>query len=448
MTTTGTPRSEPRPGQPPVRRASRDLRGAVLGGVAAGLAEHLRVPVLWLRAGFVLTTPLGGLGVALYGAYWLLLPVGSAFRGTDLAPGVAAAGRDGRRAGAGQRRWQDLGPALVLVALALGLLLTVQAVVGGAATFWPVAVGVAGLALRWRQADEAQRERWFDPDGLLHPAQIVVGRGGWAGWARVLAGLALVLAAVVVMTFDDGSLAQARGALIGGGLGILGLAVVLGPWVWRLAAELSDERAERVRTQDRADVAAHLHDSVLQTLALIQKNADDPAAVARLARAQERDLRRWLYTEGSTPTAPTLARALREHAAEVEDAHGVSVEVVVVGDADLGDPRIALPPLVAAAREAMANAAEHAGVSRVDVFAEVGEAGVEVFVRDRGRGFDLAVIDPDRLGVRRSILDRMVRHGGRAEVRSAPGEGTEVRLSVDRTDSAGWPPHHEGSDLG
>jgi signal transduction histidine kinase len=173
-------------------------------------------------------------------------------------------------------------------------------------------------------------------------------------------------------------------------------------------------------------VAAHLHDSVLQTLALIQKNADDSRAVARLARAQERDLRSWLYGD-SAATDTTVAGALRTAAAEVEDSHGVPVEVVTVGDTALVEQ---VRPLVLAAREAMVNAAKHSGADKVDVYAETTAGQVEVFVRDRGRGFDLDGVPEDRLGMRRSIIDRMQRHGGTAKVRSAPGEGTEVRLSM------------------
>jgi signal transduction histidine kinase len=176
-------------------------------------------------------------------------------------------------------------------------------------------------------------------------------------------------------------------------------------------------------------VAAHLHDSVLQTLALIQKSSHDPTTVARLARAQERDLRSWLYAGESTDES-SLAGALRSAAADVEDTHGVSVDVVAVGDCDLDEP---LRPIVQATREAVTNAAKHAGTGRVDVYAEVSSTAVDVFVRDRGKGFELDEVPEDRYGVRRSIVDRMERHGGSAEVRSTPGEGTEVRLHLSRS---------------
>jgi signal transduction histidine kinase len=201
---------------------------------------------------------------------------------------------------------------------------------------------------------------------------------------------------------------------------------MVGPWLFRLAGDLSEERAARVRSQERADVAAHLHDSVLQTLALIQKHSDDGRAVATLARAQERDLRSWLYGDATQPDT-SVAGGLRSAAAEVEDAHGVPVEVVMVGDVPASEQN---RPIVLAAREAMVNAAKHSGADKVDVYAEMSGGEIAVFVRDRGSGFDESQIPGDRLGVRNSIIDRMRRHGGTADIRTASGEGTEVRLSM------------------
>jgi len=196
-----------------------------------------------------------------------------------------------------------------------------------------------------------------------------------------------------------------------------------------LINDLSAERVERVRTQERADMAAHLHDSVLQTLALIQNNSADALTVARLARSQERDLRRWLFEADSTD-ATTLAGALKEMAAEVEAQHAIVVDVVTVGDCTL-DER--LRPIVLAAREAVVNVAKHAGTERADVYAETTAASVDVFVRDRGAGFAVDGVAADRHGVRNSIIDRMARHSGSADVRSSPGEGTDVRLHLPRT---------------
>ncbi len=429
------------------RRASRDLDDSMVGGVASGLAHHLGVPVAWTRAGFLVAAVLGGLGVILYAGLWVTVPAASRFEAA--APGIESATRGGRRPGR-IRRIGDLGPVAVLAALGLGAVFTVDAIFGGGTLIWPVVVGAIGVALLWRQADEAQRERWLDASGRVDPVRVVLGDGSWASYARLAAGAGLIVASFGLFALRGGSLSVARDVSIAALLGIVGLGIVAVPWIFRLATELTDERTERVRNQERADVAAHLHDSVLQTLALIQKNAADPGTVSRLARSQERDLRAWLYTGDSSDEA-TVAGALRGLAAEIEDAHGIAVDVVSVGDTDLVEE---LRPIVAATRESVTNAAKHAGVPQVDVYAEISREAVDVFVRDRGHGFDPEDTPADRYGVRHSIIDRMQRHGGTAEVRSAPGEGTEVRLhlpvpSVGGPDRpAGEPDNPQGAPRG
>jgi signal transduction histidine kinase/phage shock protein PspC (stress-responsive transcriptional regulator) len=407
----------------PFRRATRDTSDTYLGGVASGLARHLDVPVMWVRVAFILGAVAGGVGIAMYAGLWLLLPSDDRF--DPSAPGLAAATRTGKRPRP-QRRLADVGPAIALAALCVGIVLMVQIVFGRGALFWPVALGIVGVALIWRQADEAQRERWVDTSGRIHPVRALVGSGGWASYTRLVAGGALIIAGLAVFAATSGRVDVAKDVLVAGLLGIVGLALTVGPWVFRLAADLGDERAERVRSQERADVAAHLHDPVLQTLALIQKNSGDAATVARLARAQERDLRQWLFADEDAQSG-SLSWALQGIAGEVEAEHTVAVEVVTVGDADVDE---ALRPLVLATREAVSNAARHAGVGQVDVYAEVSPAAVEVFVKDRGAGFDLAQVPGDRQGVRGSIVDRMERHGGSAVVKSTPGVGTEVVLRM------------------
>jgi signal transduction histidine kinase len=207
---------------------------------------------------------------------------------------------------------------------------------------------------------------------------------------------------------------------------VAGIALITGPWWLKLVRDLSEERRERIRSEERADIAAHLHDSVLQTLALIQRNAQSPREVARLARSQERELRTKLYGAG-IPNRQVGA-AVHAAAAEVEDTYAITVDVVVVGDQVL-DTR--LDALVAATREAMVNAAKHAGVTTVSVYAEVDGGRAEVFVRDRGIGFDLEAISDDRQGVRGSIIGRLERHHGTATIKSKPGDGTEVALRMD-----------------
>jgi signal transduction histidine kinase/phage shock protein PspC (stress-responsive transcriptional regulator) len=418
----------PVPYQP--RRATRSVDYRILGGVAAGLAAHLGVGVMPVRVAFVVGSIFGGLGVALYAGLWMTLPTDSHF--AESAPGLEAATRQGRRPGR-TTKLEDVGPLVALAAVALGIVVLVQTVFGsGGVVFWPVLLGTVGVAVLWRQADEAQRERWADTTGRIDPVRAVLGRGGSASYARLAIGVGLLVAALALFAAQTGQVGIAREVLLAGALGVAGLALTVGPWLFRLAGDLSEERAARIRSQERADMAAHLHDSVLQTLALIQKHAGDNRTVATLARAQERDLRTWLYDETSGDET-TVAGALRAAAAEVEDAHGLPVDVVTVGDRPFEEQ---VRPMVLAAREAMVNAAKHSGADKVDVYAEMSPALTEVFVRDRGCGFDESGVPADRLGVRRSILDRMERHGGEARVRTAPGEGTEVRLSMTTADTA------------
>lgn len=246
-----------------------------------------------------------------------------------------------------------------------------------------------------------------------------------------------VLAAVGILRLaaeGAAALPEALGSVLlylaGGGLVAWGAGVLRRQDAERRAAEegLAVERAERIRSQERAETAAHLHDSVLQTLALIQRRSGDPAEVTALARRSERELRGWL-AGGVAAAGQHLAPALKAAAAEVEAAHHVAVDVVTVGDAALDED---LAALVSAAREAMVNAAKHAGVDRIALYAEADPRRAEVFVRDRGRGFDPAGVADDRRGIAESIVGRVRRHGGEATVQSTPGEGTEVRLAITR----------------
>jgi signal transduction histidine kinase/phage shock protein PspC (stress-responsive transcriptional regulator) len=408
-------------------RCVRRTDGKMLGGVAAGLADHLGLQPLHVRLAFIALTIIGGFGLPLYAALWVFLPQESAVKGVAGPAGWTERKNFSSTTAAPKGRREDTGQLVAVGVLAAGVLLLVQQVLHiPANVFWPIVLGGLGLALLWRQADEAQRARrgdsqrvrWF---GLL------TGSGGGSTLVRSAIGVALVIGAAILMLASSGQISSIGAVLAAVAVGLLGVGLIVGPWVWRLAGDLTEERQERIRSQERADMAAHLHDSVLQTLALIQKQAHDQRTVVRLARAQERDLRQWLYGEQEDANA-TLRSALRKGAAEIEDYHGVPVEVVAVGDAPLSPPVLAL---VQAAREAMVNAAKHSGAPRIDVYAEAGEDRVEVFVRDRGVGFDLNSVSEDRLGVKRSILGRMERHGGKAEIKSAPGEGTEVKLVVD-----------------
>jgi signal transduction histidine kinase len=278
-----------------------------------------------------------------------------------------------------------------------------------------------GGALLWRQASETERERWR----RLSSSSLAAGAADRIGWLRIVAGVSLVITGAVFI------LARAGISAAGVGLAAVlvtagGIALITGPWWLRLVRDLSDERRERIRNEERADIAAHLHDSVLQTLALIQRNANQPREVARLARSQERELRSKLYGAG-VPNGQFSA-ALHAAAADVEDTYAITVDVVVVGDRVL-DAR--LDALIAASREALVNAAKHAGVRTVSVYAELAEDAASVFVRDRGTGFDPSRTDPSRQGIRGSIVGRLERQHGTATIKSGPGTGTEVQLRVE-----------------
>jgi signal transduction histidine kinase len=209
------------------------------------------------------------------------------------------------------------------------------------------------------------------------------------------------------------------------------LLLIAGPWLWRLALERDAERAARIRTEERSEVAARVHDSVLQTLALIQRHSSEPRRVAALARRQERELRGWLYEDRPLGDEhASLVTALSAAAADVEEMHGVRVELASAGDCPVDERAGAV---VLAAREAMANAAKFAGVEEIDVYVEVTDDALAVFVRDRGAGFDRAAVPADRRGLAESIARRLERAGGRATVTAAPGEGTEVELHLPRS---------------
>jgi signal transduction histidine kinase len=320
----------------------------------------------------------------------------------------------------------------------------------GDAIVWPGAVAVLGALLIWRAPGVVPRRRrgWAahrpseEPSLPLSPSSSPASSPPRESPARVRAlgrpevsrgglGVALVLAGGFAFLWASGATRPAGEALLAGLAVLLAVALIFAPSWRRLARSLAAERTERIRSQERADVGAHLHDSVLQTLALIQRSAEDPRQVAALARRQERELRGWLAGDESREPGERLAAALQEAAAAVEAAVGGSVEVVVVGDCLLDEHGEAV---LAAAREAMLNAAKFAGQAPVSVYAELSEERIQVFVRDRGAGFDPATVPQARRGVRESIVGRMRRAGGRAAVRSLPGGGTEVEIVLERGD--------------
>jgi len=408
--------------QAPVLRRDTDHR--VIAGVCSGLARHLGVDPLIVRVAFVAAATAGGVGVAVYALAWVFVPAGD-------APAPAGRLRTGRG---------TVEIAVGVALLVLSVLLTFRAfgLLFSDVIVWPLMLVAAGAALLWRQtfgggwSGSAARPDAppAAPSHPLSPLPADVAPRTPADRAALISraglGAALVIAAGLVFLSASGALSAARDVV----LSVLVVAVVLGvifaPVVMRLVRSLTEERAERIRSQERAEMAAHLHDSVLQTLALVQQRADDPRAVTALARRQERELRSWL-TRRVDAGPLRLARALEVAASEVERDHGVVVDVVAVGDADLDARGEAL---VAAAREAMVNAAKFGAGSQVDVYAEASDDELQVYVRDRGPGFDAGALPADRRGVRDSIVGRMGRHGGRAEIHSAPGAGTEVELTM------------------
>ncbi len=292
-------------------------------------------------------------------------------------------------------------------------------------------ISAAGLVLIWRNAspdEQASLRRLIEPlestAGSSRPgrrtalrlgiaAVLLLGGAGWLFSARFSLALLRPLGGVVLV--------------------IAGIVLLLGPWWLRIARDLVLERAARIRLEERTDIAARMHDSVLQTLALIQRRADDPQKVVQLARMQERELRSWLF-EGRDPNQPdedmTFASGIRQIQQDVESRYGVPVEAVMVGDCELDD---SLNALVAAAREATVNAAKWSGASVISLFAEVEPGEVSIVVRDRGQGFDPEAVPEDRKGLAESVHGRMTRRGGTATVTSAPGEGTKVSLKMPRS---------------
>jgi signal transduction histidine kinase/phage shock protein PspC (stress-responsive transcriptional regulator) len=440
---------------PLVRSADR-----IIAGVCSGLAAHLGWPVKNVRIGMALATLAGGAGLAFYAWLWIMVPTAdeSARRNakrpaSPIAPAVsqaptpsptsampgqsapgplwpkpdAGAAAPGAAYGTGAAEISPpwfrlrsmrygkeilLGAGLLLVAgIMIAQLLGVDVPLG---TLIPAAAVLGGAAIAWMQLDESRRA------GLVDKTK--ADQAG--GWARLAAGLALVVAGVLVMVSGSGSWEQTWLALLASVAVLGGVVLVLLPWALKFWRDLEAERAGRIRETERAEIAAHLHDSVLQTLALIQRRAANEHDVVRLARAQERELRGWLFQDPGKE-AGQLSDRIKAAAAEVEDVLGNAVEVVSVGDTAMTEAHDAL---VQASREAMLNASRHGG-GTVSVYLEVSDGRAEVFVKDRGPGFDLNEVPEDRLGVRESIIGRMKRHGGTAAITSTP-DGTEVRLGL------------------
>lgn len=370
----------------------------VLAGVAGGLARALGVDPAYVRAAFIALTACLGAGVVLYMLLWLS-------RRDNIDDSIQPVTL---------RAAQQAGLGIGFV----GLLLLLREVGAwpGDNFVWSVVLVVFGVAVMWHRTDGRIARLAFPSDSEQRPSAIQI----LSGAVLAVAGVALALSQVAV-------LAQVGSLVFGIAITLVGISLVFGPWMLRLIRDLGDERRDRIRATERAEVAAHLHDSVLQTLALIQRS-DDPRRTVTLARAQERELRAWLYGRQSDAVGTPLSVAMEALVGTIESNHDVLVEFVTVGDAEL-TPN--LDALVAATGEALTNAAKHAGVRDISLYVEIDDGTVEVFVSDQGKGFDLDAVPADRRGVAESIIGRMHRHGGRATITSEPGEGTEVHLSME-----------------
>jgi signal transduction histidine kinase len=397
----------------------RDPDDRLASGIAAGIAAWRGFSPTTVRIVLAVAALISqGWAVPFYVLGWLLIPV------------------KGEQNSIASKAKHDAGG--VALALALASVLAVFLFLAGALNDgaieqygWAQVFTVAGLTLIWRNAPDNERAGMRR---LVQPLESLTGSGKAARRATRLR----FVGAAVLLAVGLGVLLSLHGGIallkpLGGFLLVAAaLVLLLGPWWLRIARDLVLERQARAVAEERADIAAHMHDSVLQTLALVQRRAEDPQAVVQLARAQERELRSWLF-EGRAPgdaDASSFAEGVRQIQRDVEARHGVPVEIVTVGDCPL-DEHVAA--LLAAGREATVNAAKWSGAAVISVFAEVEADKVSVAVRDRGKGFDPAAVPGDRKGVAESIRGRMSRHGGEATVQSAPGEGTKVTLTMPRT---------------
>lgn len=394
----------------------RSSDNRVFAGVAGGLGERLGVDPALVRAALVVLALAGGTGVVVY-------LVAYALAAEPPSPGTASASRHLRR-----EPTSTSTKAFGLIVFGALLILRDLGLWFGDPLVWPIALAAVGWAVIWGRGDEAGRARWGRLAGWLpgNPVQSIFAPGRvsllrlLSGGFLVAVGMTLLLAAFQAV--------QLGGVIPAVLITLTGAALVLGPWISRLGREVSEERRERIRSEERAEMAAHLHDSVLQTLALIQRSTD-ARETAALARAQERELRAWLYGRGVGHEENLLSSAVESLAGRVEQLHHVKVEVVVVGDGPV-DARARA--VVRAVGEAVHNAAKHSGAEVVSVYVESAADGLHAYVTDEGKGFDPAHVPGDRRGIADSIIGRIQRHGGSAAISSEIGEGTEVHVFVPR----------------
>jgi signal transduction histidine kinase len=402
-----------------VRSLRRSPDNRVLAGVCGAVSSATGIDAMWVRIGFVLLAIGSGVMVLVYAMAWLLIPM------------------EGESANIYSRAINDRRGIRLIAAILIPLLIAVQLVTSSLhVTFigflgWPTFLAAGVVILIWRNANESEKA-FIDHDVVPLLGADTHGHGRRWLVARVVGGVLIGAAGIVVLVMGHTTVAALR-PVGGAALVVAASVIIFGPWWLSLVRELIAERQARALAEERAQMAAHVHDSVLQTLALIQRSSDDPQNVVRLARAQERELRAWLF-EGRSPgaiseDATMLAEGVGLLQRQVEADHGIAVQVVMVGDCELDE---ALRALLDAAREATVNAAKWSGADQVSVYAEVEPDTVMLYVRDRGTGFDPDTVPDDRQGIAQSIRARMGRFGGAAVVRSTPGEGAEVQLSMPR----------------
>jgi signal transduction histidine kinase/phage shock protein PspC (stress-responsive transcriptional regulator) len=390
----------------------------VLAGVAGGLGARFGIDPTIVRVVFVIASLAGGSGIVAYAVLWVVLPVQG---GGDAVMHNAL----------GDRRTVSEAVAVGLLVL-VGMFLLNRLGLGFVSGLaWPLSIAAAAMVLVWRAAGEEDRAILSRLAAQLRgsPEKPAGRRNHRILVLRVVVGVVLILiGATSLLSFNRSIVALRDGVIATVGV-VAGVGLIFGPWWLGLARDLAEERRQRIRSEERAEMATRIHDSVLQTLALIERQAGDPRAVVGLARRQERELRDWLYSTPAAATDSSFRAAVDRAARDVEETHGVTVDAVIVGDAPLDDP---LEATAAAAKEAMVNAAKWSGTTAVSLYAEVEPSRVSVFVRDRGVGFDPTRVAGDHYGISQSIRARMQRHGGVAVLRSEPGRGTEVELVMER----------------
>jgi len=402
--------AETRASRAPLERSQSDR---MVAGVAGGIGHHLGVDSNIVRAAFIGLSFALGFGVVVYLLTWLLAPLEAVPAAMETRPRRIRTPTRSQMVGVG------------LVAGGLLILLWISGLWFGGDLGWPVVLAAIGFAILWARSTDGGGGRWT-LSSLGTPLESVV--SGEVSLPRLAIGSLLILAGMAVFLAANTSLAAAGNMLLAMIVAIGGAALLAGPWVWGMGRALVEERGSRIRSEARAEMAAHLHDSVLQTLALIQR-AKAPREMASLARTQERELRAWLYGRAPDLAGVRLRDAIDSMAGRIERQHQVTVEAVVVGDAELDDR---LRALVNACAEAVANAARHSGSTAISVYVEVEEDTVDAFIRDQGAGFDPDAVPSDRHGIADSIVGRIERRGGTAHVHSAPGAGTEVVIQLPR----------------